>query len=237
MKTSLISDVAWTGEAYLGGPIKAIVYRFAGLNGTREMKTAPEHGELEWAQAGGLVVYPYYNPWAWMNGDTVAFLDELAEALRERHHLAQDTPIIATGGSMGGHAALTYTLKSRQPVSRCLAICPVADLPFHYTERPDLPRTMHSAFRSYGDIAPALEDYSPLHQAARMPRIPYLIVHGFKDQAVAKARHSDPLIQAMRGAGHDKNLTYLEVPEMAHCSPWDLASLRATLAFVKEGLA
>jgi alpha-beta hydrolase superfamily lysophospholipase len=171
-----------------------------------------------------------------MNADTVAFLDELVDALLARHGLPASTPIIATGGSMGGHAALAYTLKSRHSVARCLAICPVTDLNFHYTERPDLPRTFHSAFRSYGDISASLREYSPLHQADEMPQVPYLIVHGEKDQAVAKSRHSDPLIRAMRKAGHAENLTYLELPNMQHCNPWDHASLRATIDFVSAGI-
>ncbi|CAN5565288.1 hypothetical protein BH09VER1_BH09VER1_48230 [soil metagenome] len=57
MHESLITDVAWTGEAYLAAPVSALIFRFAGLNGTREMKTA-ERGELEWAQHGGLVGHP-----------------------------------------------------------------------------------------------------------------------------------------------------------------------------------
>ena len=234
MNESLIKDVAWTGEDYLGSPITAIILRFSGLGGTQGMKSGAEPQELEWANAGGLIVLPYHNPWAWMNQDAIDFVDELTDALLKKYNLPSSLPIIATGGSMGGHGALTYTLKSRHKVTRCLAICPVANLLYHYSERRDLPRTMHSAYRSYGNIEEKLKEYSPLHQADRMPDIPYLIIHGEKDQAVAKAHHSDPFCRALKQAG--RNLTYLELPNMEHCGPWDYASFQATTDFVKAGL-
>ena len=234
MNTSLIKDVAWTGEAYLGSPITAIILRFSGLGGTTGIKLSADPQELEWAHAGGLVVLPYHNPWAWMNQEAIDFVDELIDTLLDKFDPPSNVPIIATGGSMGGHGALCFTLKSRHKVTRCLAICPVANLLLHYSERPDLPRTMHSAFHSYGNIESVLKEYSPLHQAARMPDIPYLIVHGEKDAAVAKADHSDPFCQALKQAG--RNLVYLELPNMEHCSPWDYTSFQATTDFVKGGL-
>jgi len=135
---------------------------------------------------------------------------------------------------MGGHAALLYPLKSRHKIARCLAVCPVTDLVHHYGERRDLPRTMHSAFHSYGNIEAILREYSPLHQAANMPEIPYMVVHGEKDQAVAKARHSDPFTQAMKRAGRD--VVYRELPMMEHCDPWDYSSFQAATDFVRAGL-
>ncbi len=235
MNPSLIKDVAWTDESYVRGPIKAVILRFSGLNGTRDLKAQAELNELEWADRGGLSVLPYHSPWAWMSPDTVTFIDELVDALFLQHNLPSSTPIIATGGSMGGHGALTYTLKARHPIARCLATHPVCDLLYHYSERPDLPRTMHAAFRSYGDISALLEEHSPLHQAASLPRIPYLFTHGARDQAVSKAHHSDLLVRALRAAGHT-DLTYLEFPDMYHGHPWTYEGLRATIDFVSAGI-
>ena len=234
MNKSLIKDVAWTGEDYLGSPIKAIILRFSGLGGTEGMKTSADPQELEWANAGGLVVLPYHNPWAWMNRAAIDFVDELIDAILAKSGLPATLPIIATGGSMGGHGALTYSLKSRHPVARCLAVCPVTDLVYHYGERRDLPRTLHSAFGSYGNIEAALREYSPLHQAEKMPDIPYMLVHGEKDVAVSKAHHGDPFCRTLKQAG--RNLTYLELANMEHCGPWDFASFQATTDFVKTGL-
>ncbi len=82
-------------------------------------------------------------------------------------------------------------MKSRHRVAACMALWPVCDLLFHYAERVDLPRTMHHAFGSYEDIATPLREHSPLYQVTAMPDIPYLLIHGDKDQAVQKAAHSD----------------------------------------------
>jgi dipeptidyl aminopeptidase/acylaminoacyl peptidase len=136
---------------------------------------------------------------------------------RTRFGLAADSPLIATGGSMGGYAALRYTAASSLAVTACLANCPVCDLPYHYTERPDLPRTFHHAFGSYGDIQRPLIACSPLHQAAGLPDVPYLIIHGEEDQAVGKAAHSDKLTARMRE--RNLRLEYVEVPGMGHCGP------------------
>ena len=61
-----------------------------------------------------------------------------------------------------------------------------------------------------------------------------MIIHGEKDQAVAKAHHSDPFCKATKQSG--RNLVYLELLNMEHCGPWDYTSLQATTDFVKAGL-
>ena len=137
--------------------------------------------------------------------------------------------------SMGGHAALTYAFTSRQKITAVQANCPVCDLPFHYTERVDLPRTMHHAFGSTGDISTTLRAKSPLHQVAKLPDVPYQIIHGGKDTAVGKVQHSDPLVAAMRGRG--LRVEYLEEPEMRHCGPLTNHALhRRMVDFVLEQL-
>lgn len=232
MKQELIKKVAWVGDEIVAPPIKGIVLKFSGL-GSSDLKWQAEDDDLAWAAHGGLVVVPYHNPWAWMNQDTVDFVDELIDATRQAYHLDEQAPIIATGGSMGGHGALAYTLFSRHKIARCAANCPVADLAYHYGERVDLPRTMHSAFGSYGDITDTLNARSPVHQADKMPPIDYLIIHGVQDEAVAKAHHSDILVEKMRTAG--KNVEYLEV-EMGHCGPMPADVYQRWLDFVSEGL-
>lgn len=231
MHDNLLDQVAWIGHNFTRQPVRGLVLRFAGLGGFPNMIGGPDAMELEWGDAGGLVVTPYHTPWAWMNPPTRAFVDELVDGILARYKLSIETPIISTGGSMGGHGALSYTMFSRHRVAGCMANCPVCDLPFHYTERPDLPRTMHFAYGSYGDITAALTENSPLHQAAKLPDVPYLIVHGDADTAVAKAKHSDPLIAAMRA--RKLNVTYVEVPGMGHCWPLPWPVWRRMIDFVK----
>ena len=199
------------------------------------MKSEADPAELEWGQNGALVVVPYQDPWGWMNPRVVSFIDDLVDGIRALHSLEAAIPLISTGGSMGGHAALLYTIRSRHRINACLANCPVCDLPFHYTERADLPRTMHHAFGSYADISAALREHSPLHQAARLPDIDYLLLHGALDQAVQKKAHSDALVAAMRARG--LRVDYLELPRMQHCGPMDYATNRRVTDFVLGHLA
>ena len=231
MQSSLIDKVAWTSFEYTHQPIRALILRFSGLGATG-MKDSPDPSELEWSDAGGLVVHPYHEPWAWMNPATRAFIDQLITALLQRHHLPAHTPIIATGGSMGAQGALVFSHYTKHHVVGCLANCPPCDVTFHYSERPDLPRTFHHAYGSYDNIDQALREHSPLHLVATMPKIPYLLLHGGRDQAVAKSKHSDPFAAAMRKLGHQ--LEYLELPQMAHCNPMDWQTFRRTVDFVKN---
>lgn len=234
MNDTLLNQVAWIGEDILSGPIRGIVLQFSGLGATG-MKSVADDTERELGEAGALVVLPYHDPWSWTNAPTRAFYDELVDGLFAHYVLPPDTPIIASGGSMGGHGALLYTILGGRPVAACAANCPVCDLPFHYTERVDLPRTMHHAFGSYSDISSALVSNSPLHLAGRMPDIPYLIVHGEDDMAVGKAPHSDKLVEKMRT--HGLNVDYREQAGMGHCGPFDPVLQRRWTEFVLEQLA
>jgi len=141
----------------------------------------------------------------------------VVDAYIAREGLADDVPVVSTGGSMGGLSALIYTRYARRTPAACFANCPVCDLPYHATERPDLPRTVYLAFAHYEcGLAEALRQHSPLHQAANLPRIPYYIVHGTADAAVSKTMHSDRLVERMRAEGFD--LTYREIEGMTHCA-------------------
>ena len=234
MEDKLIDRVAWTSHDLIGRSVRGIILRFAGL-GSMDMKVGgADPMELEWSNFGGLVVHPFHEPWAWMNPPTQRFVDELVDALLLRHHLPTDTPVIATGGSMGGHGALVYSRYSRHRVIACLALWPVCNAVFHYSERVDIPRTMHHAFGSYGDIQPALLRHSPLHLVDEMPDIPYLIVHGQQDQAVSKSAHSDKFVAAMRAKG--RRVEFREVANLGHGGPMDYATYRRIVDFVAERL-
>jgi len=89
----------------------------------------------------------------------------------------------------------------------------VCDL-YHYYERTGVPRTLHDAFRSYGNIEEVLRIHSPVHQVNRMPKIDYMLVHGAKDQAVSKAHHSDKFCKEMTQAGH--RIIYRELLTHSH---------------------
>lgn len=211
-------EVAWIGDEQVKGETNGVVVVFHGLGAT-EMKQEPTPAEEPWAAAGALLVYPYYGPWSWMNREARAMVDALiGEVYREYQLDPQRVPLLLAGGSMGGGSALLYARYSIHPLAACYANCPVCDLPYHFTERPDLPRTMYHAFGAYGgDMHALLVEHSPLHQADHLPDIDYLIVHGDADPAVKKAAHSDRLVQAMRARG--LRVDYQEIPGMGHCGP------------------
>lgn len=205
----------YTNETLCKGPIKGIVLDFHGLNdGMQMLKGDTEPAKLYGAE-NFLYLFPYYGPWSWMNDVAVNTVDEIVDAALERYRLRKDIPIVSTGGSMGGLSALVYTRYTRQAIIACAANCPVCDLPYHYTEREDLPKTLYHAFSGYAcGFNKALELHSPLHLADSMPDIPYYIVHGGADTAVNKERHSDRFVAAMR---KDHRIQYDEVPGMTHC--------------------
>ena len=233
MNSTVIKEYAWVGEEYVKGSIKGVVLAFHGLGGGS--KTAPSTEELEWARHGGLVVYPYYGPWAWMNRQARAMVDELMDAIYAKYKLADSKPLISTGGSMGGQGSLLYTRYAKRRVSACLANCPVCDMKFHFHERPDLPPTIRNAFLGYsGTLDRQLAEHSPLHQAGAMPDIPYRIIHGGKDKAVSKRHHSDKMVPALRR--RKLTVDYVEVAEMGHCGPLPLSVLQQNVSFVADML-
>lgn len=206
---------AYSNDRLIQGKIRGVILEFKGLGGASMFDEDPERGV---ALAGKNIAYliPYLNPWNWMNDQAISYTDELLDVLRGRYGLEDGLPVVATGGSMGGLCALVYTRYARVTPVACAANCPVCDLPFHYTERPDLPRTLYSAFGPGGAEAldEALRAHSPLHLAGSMPDARYVIFHCGADQAVNIRAHSEKFVAAMRPA---HNVEYHVVPGRGHC--------------------
>lgn len=219
-----LRDFAYCNDQICTRPIRGIVVSFFGLNGNAMYGEETQTG-IMYAQKGILFLIPYYNPWAWMNRQAVDYTDELINVLFEAYQLPEDTPVVSTGGSMGGLSALVYMAYARRTPAACVANCPVCDLPYHYTERPDLPRTLYSAFGTYpGTMQQALESASPLHLVDRLPRsAAYTIFHCERDQAVNKQMHSDRFVERL---GRDHQVRYIAVPDRGHCDlPEDMQTL------------
>lgn len=196
-------------------PIRGLVIAFFGL-GAQDMYSEDTKEGLMYGEKGILYLLPYQNPWAWMNRQTVDFTDELIDVLFKAYDLPENLPIVSTGGSMGGLSALVYTAYAKRVPVACVANCPVCDLPYHYTERPDLPRTLYSAFAAYqGSLETALRSASPTHLVDKMPvASDYYIFHCEQDLAVNKQKHSDLFVKKM-AVKHKVN--YYAVPERGHC--------------------
>ena len=74
-----------------------------------------------------------------------------------------------------GKQYYVYTRYAAVTPVACVANCPVCDLPYHYTERPDLPRTLYSAFGDSDSetLGDAMKKASPYHLALKreMPKM------------------------------------------------------------------
>ncbi len=169
-----------------------------------------------YAEKGILYVVPYNNPWAWMNKQAVSYTDEILDVLFEKYHLSENTPIVSTGGSMGGQSSLVYTAYAKRTPVACVANCPVCDVVYHFTERPDLPRTLYSAlFHEPGTLEEALKSISPLHLIDKMPKIKYHIFHCNQDSAVNIDAHSRKFVAELDKKGYDVSFYVIDGRE--HC--------------------
>ena len=206
---------AYTNADKIKGKIKGIAVFFVGLGGCSMYNDGNEWGD-SFAEHDLLFVIPYHNPWAWMNAQTVAFTDEIIDVLFKAYSLPEDTPIVSCGGSMGGLSALVYTAYSKRTPASCVASCPVCDLPYHFTERVDLPRTLYTAFAAYeGTLDEALRSASPMHLVDKMPKqTEYHVFHCEKDEAVNINKHSIPFVEKMKA---EHRLTFYPIPDRGHC--------------------
>lgn len=213
MTYETLRSFTYSNDKLCTQPIRGIVVNFTGLGGA-SMMDYDSALAITYAKQGIVYLHPYVNPWNWMNRQAVEYTDEIIDVLLAQYGLPEDLPIVSSGGSMGGQSALVYTYYAKRTPVACVANCPVCDLPYHFTERPDLPRTLYSAFGSMeGTMEEALRSASPLHLAETMPDTAYIIFHCGADQAVNKEKHSDRFVAAMQ----DRDITYYEIPECGHC--------------------
>ena len=222
----------WNGEL-VGRKARRVVLEFQGLNRC-QMVDQPSPLELELGAKDVLYVIPYTAPWSWMNRAAQLYTDVLVESIFQALELAEDTPVVSTGYSMGGQAALMYTLYGECKISACYANSPVCDLTAHFGEREDIPRTLVNAFAAGpGDLETELKRHSPLDQADKLPDIPYMIVAGEQDRQVDKRIHSDRFVERMRGLG--RNVRYRELPDMRHWQITDYGVYREYVEFICGG--
>lgn len=212
--------------------IKGIVISFFGLsNETMYNSDTPEG--IFFASHGILYVVPYNNPWAWMNRQAVDYTDEIIDTLAAKYSLPDNIPVVSTGASMGGMSSLVYAKYAKRTPVACVSNCPVCNMVYHFGERPDLPRTILSAYWNYeGKIEDVLKTVSPIHLAPEMPRIPYHIFHCTEDDAVNLHRHSEMFVSLMRDLGH--SVTFDIVEGRRHCDLTDEMRAKYNMFSVEE---
>jgi Prolyl oligopeptidase family. len=210
-----LRSFAYSNDKLCDGQIKGIVLEFSGLGG-QEMLLKDSDKAKDFAKRGIIFAVPYCNPWCWMNKQAVNYVDEIIDVLINHYNLSKNINIASTGGSMGGLSALVYTRYAKITPVVCVANCPVCDLPYHFTERPDLPRTLYDAFFHYDcSMEDALMSNSPLHLVDSMPDILYHIFHCDADTAVNKELHSDKFVEQMKKC---HKINYHVVPDRGHCN-------------------
>ena len=210
-----IRSFAYVNDKVCKKPIKGIVIYFCGLN-NKDIYDDDTNEGVYYGEEGVLYVHPYNNPWSWMNAQAIAYTDEIVDVLFEKYGLPEDTPVVSMGQSMGGLASLVYTRYAKRTPVACISNCPVCDLVYHFTERPDLPRTIYSAFwNEEGELNDILKRYSPFHLAPEMPKVKYYIFHCDKDKSVNLERHSMKFVEAMKACGQDIELEI--IPDRGHC--------------------
>ena len=210
-----LRSYAYSNDKLIQGKIKGIVIDFFGL-GCQAMYHEDTNSGKFFAENNVIFINPYTNPWGWMNKDEVRLADEIIDTLCQKYGLGDDVPVVSIGGSMGGLACIVYTMYAKRTPVGCVANCPVCDLPYHYTERVDLPRTLYSAFYSYDcTLDEALKSCSPLHLAASLPKkTEYTIFHCEKDSLVNIDMHSEKFVNEL---SKYRNVGYYKVPDRDHC--------------------
>lgn len=208
-----LREYAYSNDKLIRGEIKGIVLDFPGC-GTLTMRSEELDIHIVQAQKGLINIRPYYNPWCWMNRQTVRFVDEIVSVVMEHYHLPENIPIVSSGTSMGGLGALVYAHEAKRTPIRCVAHCPVCDLTHRFREGGEFPRTIYSAFGSYEDMTleEAMKTASPIHLVETMPNIPYYLFHSRADEIVNIDAHSRKFVKAMK----DYEIQLYEVEDSIH---------------------
>lgn len=199
------------------GEVKGIALYFTGLGHAsqpgNDMIAAPVC-----AENGILYILPFYNLWCWMNKKTVNYVDTIIDTAIELYGLKKDLPIGIYGGSMGGHNAFQYAIKSKYRIVAEDLLCPCCNIEY------ELAFSTNTIFRSYfesllddtDDFAAYARENSPVNIVDKLPKIPYRFAVGLKDNVLYPAMHSDLMIERMIAAGHD--VSRCDYPDVAHCN-------------------
>ena len=213
---------ARTNEMVLTGPVRGVVLEFPGLGGGSCMGGVDAVGPytdtygLRCGRENILLAYVFTGPWSWMNDSAVRIADAVTEAIWDRYGLSDQTPLISTGGSMGGTGALLFARYARHTPTACAANGPACDAMDIYKAHPDFARTLLCAVAHYPTgFEQAMASISPLRQLDDMPDIPYYFVHTGMDDIIPRERHSDLMVEGLRKRGRD--VTYRVVPDRPHC--------------------
>ena len=208
--------LAHNNRHLLTGEIRGILLYFRGLGYALNPAT-DTCGHAMCAENGILFLFPQYNPWCWMNAKTVRYIDAILDTAIGMYDLPKDIPVGIYGGSMGGYSTFHYAMKSKHRIVAACTNCPCVNMEYEsYTTGLTLRTYFESALEDTDDFQTYVRDNSPLNMVESLPRIPYRIAVGLKDELLYPSQHALPMIERMRAAGHD--VTRVDYPEMGHCN-------------------
>ena len=208
----------YTNGELLHGDIRGVALCFTGLghiaNPSEDMTEAPAA-----AERNILYITPCYNPWSWMNRETVGFVDMLVEIAMEKWDIPKDAPVGVYGRSMGGYSVFHYAMQSRHNVVAGALNCPACNMEYevYVCGIEAITRAYYtSAMGHCDDFAAYVRDNSPLNLVGRLKRIPYRFAVGMQDPLLAPSQHSLKLAPLLRDAGYAVEV--VEYPRAGHCN-------------------
>ncbi|MDR1520556.1 MAG: hypothetical protein LBU23_10535, partial [Planctomycetota bacterium] len=156
-----VENYSYNNKALISGEVKAVAIDFQGLNyGALKVEANPIDEAL--AAKSVLVIQPWPGPWHWSNFQAIHETDLIIAATLEKYGIDASVPIVVYGRSMGGVSAYNYAVYGKFSVAGIAGNCPVTDLAYHATERPDVARGIYRAFAHYDSgVALAVAWHNP----------------------------------------------------------------------------
>lgn len=214
IRPDTLADFAFVNEDAFTGPVRGVLLNCHGFTDQDRRERSSAFPRMLGEQ-GILYILPYYNPWAWVNDQCIAFCDECLDALYAKYSLKKDiTPFMVAGGSMGGLTAIMYPVLGSYRARAAAADCPVCDLRTFIGETDFRRCSFYDAY-FHKDLDTELTRHNPLERLRDFPDIPYMIVRGEADPAIDMATQYEVLLAAMKDHGID--VTFVSVPDMKHC--------------------
>ena len=207
-------DYAFVNTDALSFPVKAVCVEFHGYTDATTYSESPAKAKLLGEQ-GIAWVFPYYSVWAWMSRSSQEFNEQVLDAVYKKLGIPDTTPLIITGGSMGGLTALCYQVYGKRKAAACAVNCPVTDMAKFFDVVPDARRAILSAhILEEKPFRAVLDSYSPVKLVDKLPTIPYLLIYGEKDERITE-EFMPQFLEGMKAAGHD--IKYRIQKDMIHC--------------------
>ena len=187
-----------------------------GANASRNNFLSPEFTKFrkKVAERGYIVAVPDYGSNSWMNARAETISLEMVEFLKK--HLSIDPKrFCVLGSSMGGGAALIFSMRNKQIVAATCSIFGMSDIARFYDESNSAKRK-HIA-KAYGgtptEKSEAYRQRSAIGHIDDLKDIPLLLIHGDKDRFI-RTSHSETLYEKLKTAGAKAELVI--VPGIGH---------------------